>query len=88
MICLPPECGGLGLFKFDKFLGSQKCFRILNADRSLRDNWRCCIFSWSFGNCFVSAAEELIRCFILYCMVSIPLLENLGSAMTVLLKTI
>ncbi len=50
-ICLPPECGSLELFKFDEFLGSQKCSWILKAYRSLRDNWRCDIFSRSFGNC-------------------------------------
>ncbi len=50
MICLPPECGGEGLFKFDEFLGSQQCSWILKAYRSLRDNWRCDIFSRSFGN--------------------------------------
>ena len=59
MICLPPKCGGFGLFKFDKFLGSQKCFWILNADRSLRDNWRCDIFSRSFGNCLSFSSRRV-----------------------------
>jgi hypothetical protein len=50
-ICLPPDCGGLGLFRIDEFLASQQCTWILKADRSIRDNWRCDLFNITKGNC-------------------------------------
>jgi hypothetical protein len=86
MICLPPECGGLELFKFDKFLGSQQCSWILKGHKVTIGGVT--FFQGHLAIALVLAAEGLIRCFILYCMVWVALLENLGSAMTVLLKTI
>jgi hypothetical protein len=50
-ICLPPDCGGLGLFRIDEFLASQQCTWILKADRSIRDNWRCDLYNLTKGNC-------------------------------------
>jgi hypothetical protein len=52
-ICLPPDSGGLGLFRLDEFLASQQCtwIMILKADISLRDNWRVDLFQITRGNC-------------------------------------
>jgi len=51
-ICLPPESGGLGLFKLEEFLASQQCTWVIKADRSRRDNWRCDMYRSTFENCF------------------------------------
>jgi hypothetical protein len=50
-VTLPPECGGLGLFKLDEFLTAQQCTWVLRADKSLRDNWWGDLFCISNGNC-------------------------------------
>jgi hypothetical protein len=50
-VTLPPECGGLGLFKLDEFLTAQQCTWVLRADKSLRDNWRGDLYGFSNGNC-------------------------------------
>jgi hypothetical protein len=54
-ICLPPDYGGLGLFNLEEILTAQQCTWVLRANKSLRDNWRCDLYSLSSGNClFVS----------------------------------
>jgi hypothetical protein len=50
-IYLPPDCGGLGCFKFDEFLSAQQCVWPLKAEISCRDNWRYNLKSLSYGNC-------------------------------------
>ncbi len=59
-ICLPPDCGGLGLFRIDEFLASQQCTWVLKADRSIRDNWRCDLYSLTKGNC-LSLSPSLLN---------------------------
>jgi hypothetical protein len=58
-ICIPPDSGGLGLFKLDEFLASQQCTWVLKADKSRRDNWRCDLFSSAFGNCLSLSAKSI-----------------------------
>jgi hypothetical protein len=58
-ICIPPESGGLGLFKIDEFLASQQSTWVLKADKSRRDNWRCDLFSSAFGNCLSLSAKGI-----------------------------
>jgi len=58
-VTLPPESGGLGLFKLDEFLTAQQCTWVLRADKSLRDNWRGDLYGLSMGNCLAFSHRNL-----------------------------
>jgi hypothetical protein len=72
-ICLPVDCGGLGLFNLEEFLTAQQCTWVLRANKSLRDNWRCDLYRLSSGNC-LSVSEKIID------KNSNPILYGLGAA--------
>jgi hypothetical protein len=59
-ICLPTDCGGLGLFNLEEFLTAQQCTWVLRANKSLRDNWRYDLYRLSSGNC-LSVSEKIIN---------------------------
>jgi hypothetical protein len=58
-VTLPPESGGLGLFKLEEFLTAQQCTWVLRADKSLRDNWRGDLYGLSMGNCLAFSHRNI-----------------------------